>query len=740
MTNNEIQNTKRIIIDRLKNNRINQALPLILSLLEYGSSWQLSEEFEKIKLEYEYMLHYFMSGSIDNERENIYNGFIHRLYAIVDKVENHILTREGYGLYFSTKRTIKKNAYSLSELLNRYDVVFSEVNLYSEIDKNKQDKDTYIDLLTKKEDLECNIFKYVWTSYPVSSVETDIIKDIFTSDRYPGYFKELILSAVFLSLMQFYDEHLFITLLHNYNSVDNKLSVKSLCAAVIILFCYKDRISSSIEVCNAFKLYEKNDRFITDFKTILYLLIRSKNTEKITQKVEKELFPKLMKIYPKVFKKFKGGHASIDLSDLESNPQWKDILEDNGITKKIEELNKLQMEGGDVFIGTFSHLKSFPFFNEISNWFLPFNKNHSMLLSTFNDNDIKLTDLILNSQFFCDSDKFSFTASLASVPVTQRNMMLGQFDEQNSALQELRNSELPMSDAIKRENIANSYIQNIYRFFKLYTKRNEFTDPFNNEFDVTELEYKKYGIDFTDTLSVVAEFYLKNGYYKDAIKYFSAIQDSGVDTNSANIQKLGFCYQNIEDYDNAIDCYKKYELLTTGKDLWNCRHIAACFKALKKIDKALEYYYEADKLSQDNVSINLNIGHCLLEMGKTEDALKSYYKVYYLEPSSPRIWRPIAWCLFLTGNYEQSHIFYDKIVQEKPTSIDFLNLGHLYFAEGNIPQAISMYKKSIIIDEKITIDNFLENFNADEAVLLSLGIKKSNIALLVDSILYEYKS
>ena len=62
-----------------------------------------------------------------------------------------------------------------------------------------------------------------------------------------------------------------------------------------------------------------------------------------------------------------------DASDDDKNPEWEEIFKDSpGLMNKMEEFSGLQREGADVFMGSFSMLKLFPFFNEISNWFIPF--------------------------------------------------------------------------------------------------------------------------------------------------------------------------------------------------------------------------------------------------------------------------------------------------------------------------------------------------------------------------------
>ena len=71
--------------------------------------------------------------------------------------------------------------------------------------------------------------------------------------------------------------------------------------------------------------------------------------------------PELQKLSPDLFNKIKGKTpGTIDINEIEENPQWQEWLDKSGITRKMEEFNEIQLEGGDVFISTFSKLKSYP--------------------------------------------------------------------------------------------------------------------------------------------------------------------------------------------------------------------------------------------------------------------------------------------------------------------------------------------------------------------------------------------
>lgn len=79
----------------------------------------------------------------------------------------------------------------------------------------------------------------------------------------------------------------------------------------------------------------------------------------------------------------KFGFEESDEEKDDTNPDWADAIEKSGLGDKLREMNELQLEGADVYMSTFSQLKSYPFFRDISNWFYPFDKQQSDVIKEF---------------------------------------------------------------------------------------------------------------------------------------------------------------------------------------------------------------------------------------------------------------------------------------------------------------------------------------------------------------------
>ena len=132
----------------------------------------------------------------------------------------------------------------------------------------------------------------------------------------------------------------------------------------------------------------------------------------------------------------------------------------------------------------------------------------------------------------------------------------------------------------------------------------------------------------------------------------------------------------------------------------------------------------------------LSIGHCYLELDRYDDALRYYFKVEFLDDKSTRAWRPIAWTSFVAGDFSQSRSYYEKVLTDRPDASDYLNMGHLYLACGDIKEALNFYGLSVD-NESGGVESFIKGFKADVPRLLAAGVQESLLPLVIDALLYS---
>ena len=731
MTKDIIQKHRNEAIGYIASSRLRDAFR-ILRIMTPAQAWRIISEIDRAEEAYALMLRYTADGAADPQRNEVYAGIVSSMYSLLDRIVREATEADSPLLYFNIVRYERMQMETLSQLLSAYRKQTDNTSLFNMAMSGgsaRKEKDQ-----AEKEIAERRIFNKVWTEYPLDTDSVDALNSVFADDSLPSYFKEFLVSALLLGGLEYYEETRLMILLEIYSSARSVLALKALCAAVLIMYRYRmrpvsARLSSRIATLRDTCHWER------DLKAVFLQLIRTRDTEKINRKVRDELMPQMLKLRPDLYRKINDTTAVIDLSEMEENPEWQELLENSGLADKMKELSQIQEDGGDVLMSTFSHLKTFPFFNELSNWFMPFHIDHSAVSESLGGGDT-IGELIASTPFLCNSDKYSFILSLHQIPEVQQTMMISQFDEQNINLAAIQSSELSADDKF-RDNVVNKYIQDLYRFYRLFRRKGEFSDPFASPVNLTQVPLLAPDLTDAATLQLVGEFYFKRGYYSDAVILFNDL--TGIVPPDASLfQKMGYCYQQSGNIDDALRYYSQAELLNADS-VWTLRRIAACYKLSGLPDKALDYFKRIEVRHPDDLSVALNIGHCLLEMDRYDEAMKYYYKVEFLDSGTSRAWRPLAWCAFMCRDFSVSRKYYEMVLADNPTAGDYLNMGHLNVASGNIREALNFYKLSADNDPD-RMEGLIRSINADKPVLQKAGIDISVLPLLVDSMLYAADS
>ena len=730
----EISKLRNKIFEHLDNRQLALALKHLRTMVDGTTQWDMKEAFNRLDTSYGYLLQYLSQGVSDPQRDTILSQIFAEAYELTDKTVIALAAEQSTHLFYL--RHQEYSGRSLEAMLTDYKAEHSKSALINPDDINTT---VSINILKRCEAIESDIFNKVWSSFPIENADIDVLASALRDNELPSHLKSLILSALMLGLTKFFDAPKLKLLIDSYTFIDDdEPKLRALINAVIILYLYRNRINYYSDLLSSLDEIQNLPSFTSDMQLIFTRLIHSRNTDNISRKMREGIMPELQKMSPDLFNKIKGkSPGTINIDEIEENPQWQEWLDKSGITKKLEEFNEIQLEGGDVFISTFSKLKSYPFFNTLSNWFLPYHDNCSAVTTAFGGKKHPLTALFKVMPILCDSDKYSMLLSIASAPESQRNMMFSQFEAQREQFQDLQ-SEEAQSVIKMRDIIVNRYIQDLYRFFKLYSRRREFKSIFDTSINLTEVDCLKEYLSDTPTLSVIAEFYFKNGFYNDAITFYRRMV-ANHDANPHVYQKIAYAYQSLGKYREALKNYSRYELVDSS-DAWNTRQMAQCYRSLREIDKAIECYNRALEMSPQSVNLCLNLGHCYLDKGDYDNALHQYYKADFMPKAKHRAWRPIAWCSFLTGKHEQAVNYYEKIINDDtPTSQDYLNYGHLLQSMGRIAEAIEKYRKSLAMENNDE-EAFAQLYVADAKYMVNkLGVAPGDYALLLDATLKNIK-
>jgi len=546
----------------------------------------------------------------------------------------------------------------------------------------------------------------------------------------------MFVSAITISLFKIFDPLKAIFLCDAATHEEVAISQRALVGLFITTFINNHRIEYYPELKRRIEQLCETPDFENRLLIMQLQLLRTRETQKIDRKMREEIIPAMLK-NPNIRNAKLGLDLEKELEQDDKNPEWQAWIDDDGIKNKLDEMAQWQTEGADVYMSTFSQLKHYPFFNEMPNWFRPFDINNSavagIIPSSADTNKINVLKTLFASKFFCNSDKYSFCFTLQQVPEEQRSMLMGQLGEQHGEDIADPDTEQPsIPRKVEEELQSNQYIQDLYRFFKLSSFRNEFTDPFTLSLNLLESESPGNLLRTPQSMLRIFRYLLQKEYYTEASEIGSSIEHLKEENvcDAQFYQEMGYCKQKAAEYDAALKYYNKADIVKPDT-LWTVRHIAQCHRLKRDPKSALPYYLQAEQLAPDNRAILMQTGECLVALKRFDEAFNRFFKVEYLEPDSIRSWRAIAWCSFMVEKYEQAAEYYSRLhASPKRNMQDWLNAGHVELVRGNNNPAIEFYQKAAALCKDG--DEFSSNLFGDKKVLLAKGVSFNDLILIRD--------
>ena len=496
----------------------------IMEMETYLTAWpnqQSREKLETLKSEYNLMADYWMQGATDPERDEQYNRLLQRIYVLMANIAIHrhlSATSFLQQLHHNAHQTW--HPMNLETIRQEMENFVSEVAML-ELEPDHTRKEKGLALYKAHQQQMNQLFNYMLTSNIWSEGTGRMMEELLVSPTIDAIDQQLLVSAVMLSLMNRFDIVKFRTLVSVYRrSTDEHVRQRALVGWVLcidddLLHIYPEQRSLIEELL-------KSKRTCDELTELQIQMIYTMDAEKDTNTVQQEIMPDILK--NNSFRVTKNG-----IEEMEEDAR-EDVLHPDASEQRMEKLEStfgrmmdMQKQGSDIYFGGFALMKRSPFFTELTNWFLPFYAAHSTVVENLGAGKMSLAEVIQHAPYLCNSDKYSFCLSLGALPESQRSMMSAQLEEQNATLNEARQEELP-DERRRRMSIITAFVQDLYRFFKLFSRRREFIAVMDNP-----------GLDMTDclplaqvtrdahVLELLGALYFKNAFYDDAIKCFTRL-------------------------------------------------------------------------------------------------------------------------------------------------------------------------------------------------------------------------
>jgi tetratricopeptide (TPR) repeat protein len=731
----------KLICNLISERKIKQSLDILQDMMSVSSIGDLRDEYDNIVMTYRNMLSYTIEGINDPERPKVYLRLIQSILELADRLKQDILSRySGWNTYWIMQQTLKEQRLTGKTLVETVD----DLMFKSELDEwlklsNEINPDPESEFAVRHKQLIGKIFNHLWLTDYYGEAESSLISIILNSGKFRWFESCIFVSAITLSTLRTFQSEKLLYLAQFYESHQDQVMERALSGLILNLHYYNNRILLYPEITDRIIGMSKSKSFREHCRIIVLQTIRSRETENLSRKLHDEILPKVAKLKPRIEEKLDLDNILPKDKNEDKNPDWSDMFSDSEeIFKTMEELTKLQMEGSDVYMSAFANLKHFDFFKDFQNWFIPFYPDHEVVNEIFRDEILgpgtnELAEALYKTPFICNSDKYSLLLNLKFLPSSQKTMMLKVFRMELDGLQQVEDEESATDPYRKFRIDVTQYLQDIYRFFKISPYRKEFEDLFSGKLDIYNSEFFRLTCNASEVEAGLADYFFNRNYYSDALDLFNRQLKNKPD-DSQLYEKIAFCYQQLEVYEEALRYYQRAELI--DRKVWTLKKIGFCLRRIGRKEEALDYYLQAVSLDPDDMHAAIMAGHSYLDLRDYETALKYYFRVEYNDPGNLRILRPIAFCYFALGRFEDSEKYYERLSSGKLNAHDYINKGHLALCQARKKEAVDFYRLGINSGE-ISKDEFMTIIEEDKPLLLSLGVNQEDLPIIIDFLLFS---
>jgi tetratricopeptide (TPR) repeat protein len=724
----------------LHTGKIKDALDTLREMITDAGYSDFFVQHEHLESTYEQMLSYTLEGVHDPEREKVYMTLQKSIIELTDRVRSFLMRKYSGWLTLTLQEELEKRQKLTGKgVIESLDDLAFRVELDEIINEAKTSPST-TDL--KRRELIMEIFKHLWLTDEYGEAENSLVTTLISCKDFTWYEQAQQVSAILLSGLRRFDEQKIHRMIDFTGVEDHQVSGRAYVGLVILLYTYDRRLYLYPSLMSRLELLKDSVDMDRVLEQIALQFIRSEGTLELGKKLHEDLIPEMEKLKPKLEDKLKMEDLMDEDIAGDKNPYWESVFkESDELYKKVDEFMKLQMEGADVYMTTFARLKNFPFFNELTNWLVPFYEENPDLTEIYQqDSEHFNPELFIaglkKMPFLCNSDKYSFILNLKFLPEEQKKMLSTAFSMEMEGLNEMISDEELMNESFARRTVFVQYTQDLYRFFKLSPFKNEFEDLFGGRLEIYKSKFFSKLISDRRIFRNIAEYFFEKGLYEQALEIFRQQLNEDPE-NSELLEKTGFCLQQMKQYTLALEIYNRLDIQGRSGE-WVLKNMGLCYRRLEDYQRALKIYEQLLEANPDDIKNESLTGYCYLKLEEYEKALKHYFKIEYLQPDSTNVIRPIAWCYFAMGEFEKSDKYYSKVFEQDPDYYDYINYGHLKWAVGDRKSAIENYILSIK-SKNFSYPEFQKTMEVDAPLLISRGIEKQEISLMMDYLRYRLR-
>ena len=687
----------------------------------------LLQRLEGLESDYQRMCDFMLRGFRDERREEVYGQLLRQLVELLGDCELAELQHSNATFRDAAKRaTVAADDYAAVKRMLESDVQ-NLAMLSLEADEAKAARlKSYHEEHFRHLDL---IFNTLLMSRQWSAGEKSFFTELLLSPTIDSGDAQLLTSAVTLSAMTVTDVGKWEVL------------------ADVYLQATDEQVRQRALVGVAFTLPEENyGEVFPEYRQVVERLCADSQTRRELLELQKQVFLCMdadrdhetiqRDIMPTIMKNQKLRFTSSGIEEIQDDP-LQDILNPNAEDEAMEELEQsirrmmdMQRGGADIYFGGFSQMKRFSFFYTMSNWFMPFSVAHPALQHIEEKlRGNRFLQLLFDKGPFCDSDKYSFALAMSSI-----------FDRLPENMRELLDNEEALGPAMEEVEtrsaayIRRMYLQDLYRFFRLFPQKNDFQSPFDYEkspefFFFTNPIFSKSAL-ATQAISL-ERFLLKKKLY-DAL--MRVLHNFDSDTAEQLLIEASFLLR----HGNPQEAQQLFSrVLEKEPDNERARHgMARASFNCGDYAEAIHHYETLLAQYPENRQYELNACISKIHDNQAEEAVQRLYKLYYERPDDKNVSRALAWGLLMQGSLEQAGRIYESLLADAGNvAADCLNAGYCHWFNGEIGKSVELfrrYQKACEEAENKPRRPLLDDFEGDAELLAANGIGRIEMKVMAD--------
>ena len=721
-----LKETKRLILEERNLGGAFKRLHAFLLERQWLSSY--AQQLEGIENDYQLMCDFMMRGFRDDKRSEVYDNLLRKTYRFTSDLELQVAVRGANVSLREAGNTVGQHALSPDAARKKLEGFVQEAAMLSL--ENDDTKKAHQEELAFKHQQYINwLFDAILVSPQWNEGQASAMSQLILSPTIDSIDARLMVSAIMLSAMNEFDVYRLATLKDVYQqATDEYLKQRALVGFTFALPMGDFSLFGQYKtVVNDFCDNDDARRELLELQMQIFYCM---NTDRDNAAIQRDIIPTIMKN-----NNFKITRFGIE--EKEDDPM-QDILHPDADDKAMEELEasitkmmNMQKAGSDIYFGGFSQMKRFSFFYTLSNWFFPFYLDHPGISQVMEKlQGSRFLQILLDSGPFCDSDKYSFALAMMSVidkiPANMREMLNNR---------EAISPGMDDSDRQSPAYIRRMYLQDLYRFFRVYQQRMDFETPFDYEKNPDCFFFANpiFGDTPLNTMfAKMARFLIKQKRY-DCLRMMLHQQMWPADDPERDLFDA-LLAMNEGRYNDAKVSF--------------CRVTASqpeneqALKGLAQASLRCGDFAEADKqfalLTErhpDNRHYQLHLSIAKINNHNVEEGVKLLYKLNYENPDDMNVMRALGWGLLMQKNIPQAEGIYDSILAKpKHEAMDSLNAGYCKWFAGKVEEAVALFHDFArkAESEKDLATLMREAFENDKALLDEYGIRNADKSIMAD--------